>query len=59
MYNIIISMTVCVMIVSWLYIYSYLQGQEVVAESALEVASKDGHWVVLQVSSAATSSPAP
>ncbi len=26
------------------------QGQEVVAENALDVASKDGHWVVLQVS---------
>lgn len=25
------------------------QGQEIVAESALEVASKDGHWVILQV----------
>ena len=26
------------------------QGQEVVAENALDVASKDGHWVILQVS---------
>lgn len=26
------------------------QGQEVVAENALDVAAKDGHWVVLQVS---------
>ena len=26
------------------------QGQEVVAENALEVASKEGHWVILQVS---------
>lgn len=26
------------------------QGQEIVAENALDVASKDGHWVVLQVS---------
>lgn len=25
------------------------QGQEVVAEEALDVASKDGHWVILQV----------
>ena len=25
------------------------QGQEVVAEDALDVASKDGHWVILQV----------
>lgn len=25
------------------------QGQEVVAENALDVAAKDGHWVVLQV----------
>lgn len=25
------------------------QGQEVVAENALDVASKEGHWVVLQV----------
>jgi len=25
------------------------QGQEVVAESALDVAAEDGHWVVLQV----------
>ena len=27
----------------------YQQGQEVVAESALEIASKEGHWVILQV----------
>ena len=27
------------------------QGQEVVAENALDVASQDGHWVILQVSS--------
>lgn len=26
------------------------QGQEVVAEEALEIAAKSGHWVVLQVS---------
>lgn len=26
------------------------QGQEVVAEEAMEVAAKAGHWVVLQVS---------
>ena len=26
------------------------QGQEVVAENALDMASKDGHWVILQVS---------
>ncbi len=26
-----------------------LQGQEVVAESALDMASKEGHWVILQV----------
>lgn len=26
------------------------QGQEIVAENALDMASKDGHWVVLQVS---------
>ena len=25
------------------------QGQEVVAENALDMASKDGHWVILQV----------
>ena len=25
------------------------QGQEVVAENALDVASKEGHWVILQV----------
>ena len=25
------------------------QGQEIVAENALELASKDGHWVILQV----------
>lgn len=25
------------------------QGQEVVAESAMEIAAKNGHWVVLQV----------
>ena len=25
------------------------QGQEIVAESALDVAAEDGHWVVLQV----------
>ena len=25
------------------------QGQEVVAESALDVASQEGHWVILQV----------
>ena len=25
------------------------QGQEVVAENALDLASKEGHWVVLQV----------
>lgn len=25
------------------------QGQEIVAENALDVASKDGHWVILQV----------
>lgn len=25
------------------------QGQEVVAENALDVAAKDGHWVILQV----------
>ena len=25
------------------------QGQEVVAEAALDVAAEDGHWVVLQV----------
>lgn len=30
--------------------YTHTQGQEVVAEHALEVASKDGHWVILQVS---------
>ena len=28
-----------------------LQGQEVVAENALDVASKEGQWVVLQVGS--------
>ena len=35
----------------WLWGYSCLisQGQEVVAESALEQASKEGHWVILQV----------
>ena len=27
----------------------FLQGQEVVAENALELASKEGHWVILQV----------
>ena len=27
------------------------QGQEIVAENALDVASKDGHWVILQVKS--------
>ena len=26
------------------------QGQEVVAENALDVAAKNGHWVILQVS---------
>lgn len=26
------------------------QGQEIVAENALDVASKEGHWVILQVS---------
>lgn len=26
-----------------------LQGQEIVAENALSVASKEGHWVILQV----------
>lgn len=26
------------------------QGQEVVAEEALDVAAKSGHWVILQVS---------
>jgi dynein heavy chain len=26
------------------------QGQEVVAEIAMEIAAKNGHWVVLQVS---------
>lgn len=30
------------------------QGQEVVAENALDLASKDGHWVILQVNRAAT-----
>jgi dynein heavy chain len=25
------------------------QGQEVVAEQALDIAAKDGHWVILQV----------
>lgn len=25
------------------------QGQEIVAEQALDIAAKDGHWVVLQV----------
>lgn len=25
------------------------QGQEIVAENALDVASRDGHWVILQV----------
>ena len=25
------------------------QGQEIVAENALDLASKDGHWVILQV----------
>ena len=25
------------------------QGQEIVAENALDVASKEGHWVILQV----------
>lgn len=25
------------------------QGQEIVAEQALEVAAKNGHWVILQV----------
>ena len=25
------------------------QGQEIVAENALELASKEGHWVILQV----------
>ena len=29
---------------------SNVQGQEVVAEKALEIASKEGHWVILQVS---------
>ena len=29
--------------------YPIIQGQEIVAENALEVASKDGHWVILQV----------
>lgn len=29
---------------------SFAQGQEVVADHALEVASKEGHWVILQVS---------
>ena len=27
---------------------SYFQGQEVVTENALNVASKEGHWVILQ-----------
>ena len=27
-----------------------VQGQEVVAESAMDLGSKDGHWVILQVS---------
>ena len=27
------------------------QGQEVVAERAMDLAAKEGHWVVLQVSS--------
>lgn len=26
------------------------QGQEIVAENALSMASKEGHWVILQVS---------
>ena len=28
----------------------HFQGQEIVAEKALELASKEGHWVILQVS---------
>lgn len=32
------------------YNVSLGQGQEIVAEEALEVAAKNGHWVVLQVS---------
>ena len=35
------------------YKYNYhnpaFQGQEVVADKALEVASTEGHWVILQV----------
>ena len=31
---------------------STLQGQEVVAENAMDVGSKDGHWVILQVGGA-------
>lgn len=30
------------------------QGQEVVAENALDVASKNGHWVILQVNTSLT-----
>lgn len=30
---------------------SFHQGQEIVAENALDLASKEGHWVVLQVPS--------
>jgi guanylate kinase len=28
---------------------SFSQGQEIVAEQALQLAAKEGHWVVLQV----------
>ena len=36
------------------YCDQYFQGQEVVAENALSVASKEGHWVILQVNLLAT-----
>ena len=29
--------------------FSLMQGQEVVAENAIEVSAKEGHWVILQV----------
>ena len=32
-----------------MFIVLFLQGQEIVAENALSVAAKEGHWVILQV----------
>ena len=37
---------ICLLICS---IYIFSKGQEIVAEQSLDLAAKEGHWVVLQV----------